>query len=229
MKTYFVTGCNRGIGLGLARIILREGNRLIGTSRNPEAASLQELKHQYSDKAEFLALDVADLRAAAAVGKQLRRNTEIDVLINNAGINDAHDVKFSQLDLEVVAQVFRTNTLGAMALTQALIGIISQSPNSPIIANMSSVMGSLTHNQGGSYAYRISKSALNMFTRTLAFEYPGIICVALHPGWVKTDMGGADAPLSVETSVSGLYGVLNGLTQRQSGGIYDYLGNTVPW
>ncbi|KAI3371777.1 hypothetical protein L3Q82_024333 [Scortum barcoo] len=104
------------------------------------------------------------------------------------------------------------------------------------IINISSILGSITHNWGEganfkSYSYRTSKAALNMVTRCLAADLgsDGILCVSLHPGWVKTDMGGPLAPLTVEESVSGLLAVLSSLTDKDHGGFKDYCGENLPW
>jgi NAD(P)-dependent dehydrogenase (short-subunit alcohol dehydrogenase family) len=128
-------------------------------------------------------------------------------------------------------ECFATNTVGPLRVTAALLANL-RAGERRLVANITSRMGSIADNtSGGSYAYRSSKAALNMANRSMAHELgaDGILCVVFHPGWVQTDMGGANAPLSVEDSVRGLLEVMDGLTTADNGRFLNYSGEEIPW
>lgn len=230
MKTFFITGCNRGIGLGLTKAILQKGHRVIGTCRNPEGArDLWELESDYGDRLQIFDMDVTNDDSVKAVVKRLPSDTMIDVLINNAGVMKGRDSRINEISLSMMEETLRVNTLGPIRVTQALMPLLLNAME-PVIAHISSKMGSIADNQsGGSYVYRISKTALNMFNKSLSIEVPQAVCVVLHPGWVKTDMGGSVAPTSVEESVQGLLQVISELTPKHTGRFFDFKGVEIPW
>ncbi len=223
-STVLVTGANRGIGLELARQLSEAGHQVIGTARKPEQATeLKELG------ARVIQLDVTDADSVAAMAAALE-GVEIDLLINNAGTGGQTPGSFADTDFERVKMTYDVNSLGPMRVTQALLPNILAS-GAKTIVHMSSTMGSISRNSGGYYGYRSSKAALNMLNSSLAAELKtqGVTSVVMHPGWVKTRMGGAGAAITPEVSVSGMVKVIEALEPEQTGGFYDYQGNELPW
>lgn len=223
-SAYVVTGCNRGLGLEFARQLSRRGDRVIATARRPEEAEeLIELG---------LVVYPLDVRDTGSVREFASRLGEmpIDVVINNAGIGVASK-PFAELDLDDLAGFFEVNSLGALRVTRALLPHLRMGDRR-VVANISSMMGSIGDNSsGGAYGYRGSKAALNMLTRSLAIDLrpEGFTCVVLHPGWVSTDMGGPEAPMTSAESARGMISVIDGLTIEKSGLFLDYMGQRVPW
>ena len=230
MKTFFITGCNKGIGLGLVREVLSHGHRVIATCRKPsEATALNQLLSEYSKHLSVVELDVVNDASIARLQSQCATLPAVDVLINSAGICKEYEKSISTLSMAATEEVFRANTMGPMHVVRSLLPALHKAP-APVIVQISSTMGSIANNtSGGAYAYRMSKASLNMFNKTLAIELPQVVCVVCHPGWVKTEMGGEDAQIDVQTSVSGLYKVISGLGIEDSGGFFDYQGNRLPW
>jgi NAD(P)-dependent dehydrogenase (short-subunit alcohol dehydrogenase family) len=221
---FVVTGANRGIGYELARQLVHRGARVIATCRQPEAAdALRELDVRLET------LDIADADSTAAFARRLDGEA-IDVLINNAGVG-VDQATFETLDWDTVLRFFSTNAIGGMRLTQALLPNL-RAGERKLIVNMTSRMGSIEDNtSGGSYAYRASKCALNMMTRSLSLDLrrEGFTCLVLHPGWVATRMGGNSAPLSPQESASRMLELITELTHRDNGRFLDYRGESIPW
>ena len=170
------------------------------------------------------ALDVAvddSVRAfARAVG-----TLPIQLLINNAGMMGQRGAPLAELDMDSVMQTFSVNAVGPLRVTQALLPVLRAGKAK--VVNISSTMGSIADNRsGGALDYRLSKAALNMLSRNLAHElaHDGIVVVSLHPGWVQTDMGGANAPLAVDASVGALLKVIDRLRPEDSGGFLNQRG-----
>ena len=222
--TVLVTGANRGIGLELVKQLEGRGMNVIGTARKPAEAT--ELR---ATRARIEQLDVTDAESLAALAKRLE-GVKIDMLINNAGIGGHNAPSFKETDFTQVDWTFAVNTLGPMRVTQALLPNLEAGQHKTVI-QISSVMGSIERNRGGYYGYRASKAALNMMNKSLALELgkDGFTCVVLHPGWVKTDMGGAGADIEVDVSVKGLIDVIAGLDTDDNGRFYDYQGQEIPW
>jgi NAD(P)-dependent dehydrogenase (short-subunit alcohol dehydrogenase family) len=221
--TVLITGANRGLGLEFARQYSDAGWTVIGTARRPaEATELAALD------VEVERLDVTDQASVDALAAGLEGRA-IDMLINNAGIFPRVS-EIEAVDAEAYAQTLMVNTLGPVRVTQALLPNLRDGGLKRII-NISSRLGSIEMNSGGYYGYRESKSALNMFTRTLAAELgpEGFICLAIHPGWVRTDMGGPTADLSPEESVSEMRAVIDALTSDDNGMYRGYNGDPVAW
>jgi len=222
--TYVVTGANRGIGLAFARELSRRGEVVIATARNPaKARELADLKVRVET------LDVADTKSLSALRRTLA-GQPIDVLVNNAGIGKAGP-GIEQLSLEDLEIHFRVNAIGPVALTQALLPNLRAARRRTVV-NLSSGLGSISGNKdGGWYAYRASKAALNQLTRTMAAELAGesFICIAISPGWVQTDMGGSGATLSPEQSVAAMLKVIDRLRPADTGRFLDHRGKDVPW
>ena len=232
MLRVFITGANRGIGLGLAGQCLQRGYRVFAGCRNPEqAAELHRLQDQHSDRLTVLPLDVTDQSAIENAATTVKEFVDgLDLLVNNAGVGGGED-PFGQLAEEGLIDTFRVNAVAPILLAQAMLPLLKKGQR-PVIASVTSRMGSIADNgSGGYYAYRASKAALNMLHKSLAVDLAqqGIITVVLHPGWVRTDMGGQGGRLSVEESVAGLLQVVDGLTETDSGRFFDWRGKKVPW
>jgi NAD(P)-dependent dehydrogenase (short-subunit alcohol dehydrogenase family) len=222
--TYVITGCNRGLGLELARQLSARGERVVATARDVgDAAALRALE------VDVHALDVTDPSSVESFAGAIAAEP-IDVLINNAGVG-VRSKPFEQVDFDEMERFFAVNTLGAMRVTRALLPGLRAGEGKKII-NMTSRMGSIGDNgSGGAYAYRASKAALNIVTRSLAIDLldEGFVCIVLHPGWVRTDMGGRRAPTPPEESAGGMIRVIDGLRRQDSGEFFDYKGERVPW
>lgn len=223
-REVLLTGANRGIGLEFARQLAARGDRVVATCRNPAAAS------------ELAALDVQvetlDVVEAASIERiaALYEDRNLDLLINNAGVGVGHR-PLGKLDYEEMGIFYATNAVGPLRLIEALLPALRRGEY-PTVVSLTSRVGSIQDNtSGGSYAYRASKAALNAITKSLAIDLAeeGFTCVVLHPGWVQTDMGGTSAPLPTDQSVAGMLRVLEGLSQEDSGGFFDYTGESLPW
>jgi len=223
-KTVVVTGANRGLGLELARQLNDAGAIVIGTARKPDKADdLRELG------VRIVQLEVADAVSVAAMAETLG-DLKIDVLLNNAGIFPQRE-GFEDTDPDEALRVYTVNTIGPLRVTQALMPMMRRA-DGKLIMNMSSGLGSITNNSRGSMVdYRASKAALNMISRTMAAELKeeGFVVVAMSPGWVKTDMGGPNANLTPEESVSGILRTLAGLKGDDTGGYFNHDGSELPW
>jgi len=223
-RTVLITGANRGIGLELARQYSAAGWQVIGTARQPEAADeLRQLA------AQVLQLDVTDPSSVDRLSQDLA-GRPIDMLINNAGIQPLM-WKLAEIDFEAFEHALAVNTVGPVRVTRALMPQL-RSGQLRRIVNITTNLSSITDNtDGGFYGYRESKAALNMFTRSLAAELgpEGFICIALHPGWVKTDLGGPQAPLQVRESVLGMRGVIERLSPADNGTFRTYAGEQMAW
>jgi NAD(P)-dependent dehydrogenase (short-subunit alcohol dehydrogenase family) len=232
MQTTLITGANRGIGLEFCRQYAADGWRVLACSRYPEKSdALNKLVTQYPDLVKIHALDVADHvqieRLAQVLGDE-----SIDLLVNNAGIYpDSDKSGFGHTNYAEWVQAFRTNTMAPLKMAETFATQIARSQQKTIV-NITSKMGSIADNSGGgSYLYRSSKAALNMVVKSLAIDLKplGIIAVVFHPGWVKTDMGGANALISAEQSVSGMRQVIDGLAIADSGKFFGYDGQVISW
>ncbi len=222
--TVLITGANRGIGLEYARQFHAKGYRVIGTARDPgDAAELAKV----SDRVE--ALDVTDGASVAALAERLK-GVPIDILVNNAGFFDRSDTAIDKVDFAMMEQTFAVNTLGPLRMAQALLPNL-RAGKGKLIVNMSSQLGSIEKSTGEWYAYRSSKAALNQINRSLSVELgkEGFRSVVLHPGWVRTDMGGEQATYTPEQSVAGLIAVIEGLGADDNGRFFDFQGKPIPW
>lgn len=229
-KHCLVTGANRGIGLEFVRQLLARGDRVVAACRHPgKAAALNSLTGEYPGRLHVLPLDVASEKSRAELVRELPLVCEhIDLLINNAGVLHSGE-RFGQLSAAHLDDSFRTNASGPLLLTEALAPSLS---NGSTVANLSSTLGSIASTgQFGTPSYNISKAAQNMASVLLAHALRdrGIKVVALHPGWVQTEMGGDGAQITAATSVAGLLRVIDGLTLDDSGRFLDWQGHAQPW
>ncbi len=222
--TVLITGANRGLGLEFARHYEADGWNVIGTARKPaQADALNELD------VRVLQLDVTDRDSVAALAASLG-DAPVDLLINNAGIFPRAST-IESVNYDDYMLTLAVNTAGPMLVTSAVLPNLRNGEQKKIV-NITSRLGSIELNDGSSfYGYRESKAALNMFSKTLAGELgaEGFIVLALHPGWVATDMGGASAPLTPGQSVTAMRKVIGGLAAEDSGGYRSYEGKVEPW
>jgi len=233
MPTVLVTGTNRGIGLELVRQYAADGWSVIACCRDPELAdALTPLAHEGVRVEE---LDVADDASVAALARRLD-GVPIDLVINNAGMyGDREAGRLGKLEADAWMTVFRVNSVAPLLVTQALLPNLraaAAASGHAVVAAVSSKMGSIADNSsGGSYVYRSSKAALNAAMKSLAHDLAGdgILAVTLHPGWVRTDMGGPGGLIDTTESAAGLRGVIAGLSSAQAGNFYDYAGREIPW
>jgi NAD(P)-dependent dehydrogenase (short-subunit alcohol dehydrogenase family) len=214
LATILITGTGRGLGKELARQYAADGWQVIGTERG--------------EKSKYR-LDVTDRKQITRLANTLK-GEPIDVLFCNAGIYGPQGMGLGSLDYEAWEEVLRVNLLGPAALIEALVDNVAASERK-LIAVMSSRLGSIAEASGSSFLYATSKAALNALAKGLAVTLAGrgILVVALSPGWVRTDMGGKQAPLAPDTSVQGLREVIAGLKRADSGKFLSYDGSEIPW
>lgn len=231
MKTVLITGANRGIGLEHARAFAARGIQVLATACVPhEAHDLQHLATSSPGLVTVLAYDAADAQAPAQL-KAALGSTAIDLLLANAGSMDGAHQSFGSVDVQEVLHLVRINSLAPLQLVECLADNLAAS-SKKLVALQSSQMGSIADNSsGGYYGYRISKAALNMVAKGLSNDLRarGVTVVALHPGWVKTRMGGQGAPLTVQQSVAGQQRLFDRLRLADSGRFFNFDGKELPW
>lgn len=230
-KTILVTGANRGIGLELVRQYAIAGCNVLACCRDPGSASELQKTQQTNKNISIYQLDVTNENHIKEIAKKLK-NFPIDILFNNAGVA-GKDNLFGSISYEDLISTFKVNTVAPVMIAQALINQINQGKNK-LIVNTSSTLASIELNDGSDWAwvsYRISKSALNAATKSLAnlLKPKKITVIALDPGWVQTDMGGKDADLTPEESVKGIRKVVENISLEDSGKFIRYNGQSVPW
>jgi len=199
-----VSGAGRGIGLESCRQLLARGFTVVGCPRTGGSDELGRLVREHPERMFEIPMDVGnDASVSAAATAVARVVDHLDLLVNNAGIYPDDDGGVERLDLKKLVEAFDVNALGALRVTRAMLPLLRKGSGKRVI-QMTSQMGSTGDNtSGGSYAYRMSKAALNMANRNLAHELgkEGFLCVAVHPGWVQTRMGGRAAPLELVPAV----------------------------
>ncbi|XP_026168114.1 C-factor-like [Mastacembelus armatus] len=248
-----ITGANRGLGLQMVETLASGAfspGKIIATARNPAAAQkLQELAQKYPN-IHITTLDVVSQesidKAVEAVA-QLVKEDGLNCLINNAGVNVLAD--FHNVTPDMMIENYHTNTVAPVMITKAFLPLLKQAASRggaggsatmgihrAAVINISSMLGSvaLSWDDGDDfkwYPYRASKSALNMMSRCMAADLKpdGILCMAIHPGWVRTDMGGSEADLSTEESITATLSVIGGLTEKDHGSFLSYTGEVLPW
>ncbi len=226
---WFISGANRGIGLELVRQLKARGDRVSAGVRSEEArdALAARLAPQHA-RIDALLFDMRDNAAILAAAKTL--DAPLDVLVANAGASGPSPQSALHTDFDAALDLFNVNTLGPLRLAQAFLPQLRRAKN-PRIALMSSALGSMAAVDLSTPIYSATKAALDKFSQCLAVELKplGVTVVALHPGWVRTDMGGPNAPLSAPESVAGIIATVDGLSLENSGGFVDYRGQTVAW
>ena len=227
MSTILITGASRGLGFEFARQYSLAGWRVIATCRG--AKDMEPLT-ELGGEIEVHKLDVSDHDQILALAHTLRRES-IDVLLNNAGVHGPRPSRLGAIDYEAWDEVFRVNTMGPMRMTECFIDHIARSDRKLIVV-VSSIMGSITDNEvGGAYSYRSTKAAANAVTKNLAIDLRdrGVTVVAMHPGWVTTDMGGAGADMEAAESIRAMRQVIDGIRRGDTGQFLNYDGTVIPW
>ncbi|MEO6968498.1 MAG: SDR family oxidoreductase [Rhodanobacteraceae bacterium] len=232
MQRCLVTGANRGLGLAFARQLLARGARVLACCRDPDHADdLRKLHEKHADDLIVHALDVADSDAIAALphvaAKHLQR---IDLLVNNAGVLVSGE-RFGNVEAESLARSFAVNASAPLLITQALSSLLGRG-NKPRVLCVSTQLASIANASNfRTLSYAMSKAALNMGVKRLAAELGprGIVVLACHPGWVKTDMGGKDATLKPEDSAKALLQLIEQARIEEGGKFLAYDGAELPW
>ncbi|HWS77867.1 MAG TPA: SDR family oxidoreductase [Thermomonas sp.] len=249
-RNCLVTGANRGIGLEFASQLLARGEHVIAACRHPgRAAALNALAGEYPGRLQVLPLDVADPKSRASLLHDLPlvlgdnddgTPARLDLLVNNAGVLHSGE-RLGHMDQALLEDSLRTNAIGPFLLAQALAPLLRDDDRNvvggaracrTVIANISSQLGSIANTtRFGTPSYAISKAAQNMASALLAraLGERGIVVLALHPGWVQTEMGGEHANVPTGEAVRGLLGVIDAATPAQSGSFLDWRGETLPW
>ncbi|XP_068228597.1 C-signal-like [Palaemon carinicauda] len=251
-RSILITGCSRGIGLEMVRQLVNSTNPpniLIATCRNPEKATeLQDLAKKFP-MLKVIQFDVTDYSSLSRIVDDVRAavgDKGLNLLINNAGVlekcpGQVFGVPLQDLEVNVFKDVLEANTTAPLFLIKALLPLLREAANvggqmsvsRAAVVNMSSILASIGGFTGNPdiYGYRASKAALNMITKALAMDFgkEGIFFVALHPGWVQTDMGTSAGMISAEESVGSMFQVLPTLTERHNGLLVSYTGDILPW
>ena len=221
MPTVLVTGANRGLGLEFARQYSADGWDVIGTARQPDdAAELKELGVRVEQ------LEMRDLDALASFGSRV--GDRLDLLIANAGTWKPERAMTAE-DGRAWSEMLTSNTIAPYLLAKAVLEQVAEARGKMVA--ISSGLGSIAESSGGYVPYRTSKAALNMAWRQLAIEARplGVVAAVLDPGWVKTRMGGPNAPSTPEESIGDMRRVIDGLSLERSGGFYRRDGSAEPW
>lgn len=237
-RNCLITGANRGIGLEFARQLLVRGDHVIAACRHPgKATALNALAGEHPGRLHLVPLDVADAKSRAGLVRELPlvlgegddgAPGKLDLLVNNAGVLHSGE-RFGHVEAAVLEDSLRTNAIGPFLLAQALAPLLADGAK---IANLGSELGSIAGiARFGTPSYAISKAAQNMGTALLAqaLRERGIVVLALHPGWVMTDMGGERATVPTDDAVRGLLQVVDAATPAQSGTFLDWRGEPLPW
>ncbi|KAF4085693.1 hypothetical protein AMELA_G00097650 [Ameiurus melas] len=245
-----ITGASRGLGLQMVKHLVGISDRpqkIIATARSPDTAQeLQQIAKSHPE-VYIVPLDVvndASIEAAVQKVSSIVGPAGLNCLINNAGIGVPSDLNSETRDRMMTT--FQSNTASPLFVTRAFLPLLRaaaaacdggvMSVNRAAVINVSSLLGSVQLNWGETsvhraYAYRVSKAGLNMLTRCLALDLQSerILCTVVHPGWVQTDMGGKQAPLTPEESISSLLSVVCALSEKDTGQFLDYEGKNLPW
>lgn len=231
MPTLLITGANRGIGLELCKQYAGLGWNVHAACRVPdEAAELNKLATDSKGLVSVHALEVTNEKQMDALKKELK-GKPVDILLNNAGVHALGASQFGRTDDKAWEEAVAVNLIAPMKMMEHFVDNVAMSERR-IIASMSSKMGSIDDNtSGGSYAYRATKAALNAVMVSAAHDlrHLDIISLILHPGWVRTDMGGPNGEISVQQSAEMLCKILDNCSIEDSGKFFDIDGTIIPW
>ena len=229
MANVLITGANRGIGLALANVYAEAGDTVFAFCRTPQSAGdLNALAECSRGRVRVHTMDVGDERsikaAAGAVG-----NLPIDVLINNAGVKGGDNQSLGNIETSDWIEAFKVMTIGPFRVVQAFLRHVKAAQDPKIVA-ISTQIAATTWPAGGTYVYASTKAALNRVMLSMARDLKDqAIVVLVHPGWVKTDMGGKAADITPEESAAGIHKVVASLTKADSGKFYKWNGDIHPW
>ena len=226
MTTILITGANRGIGLEFVKQYAVDGADVIACCREPaKASALNSIK----GKIRVTALTVDDRNSVAALKKELG-TSPIDILINNAGISGPRGRPEGIIDFDAWLKTFAVNSLAPVMMAFAFEDNLKAGKEKKLVT-ITSQLGSIANHGGGAIAYNASKAAVNSLMHGLALSWvrSGLLVGIFHPGWVKTDMGGASAPVAPQESVQGLRAQIAKLSAANSGAYLDYMGRKIAW
>ena len=230
MKNILITGANRGLGLGFAKKCLKKNVHVLATVRDIKGSKeLLALKERFPDNLEIFELDLLKKKAGYTLANFLG-DRPIDILINNAGVGSTNQ-HFEAVSPKPWLEVLKVNLIAPLMITQSIINNVKKGSDKKIYF-LSSQLGSIGDNaSGGMYIYRSSKTGLNQVVKSLSVDLKpqGITVVSLHPGWVKTDMGGPNAPVSIDESIEGMTQVIHTTDIRDTGRFLNYDGKELPW
>jgi NAD(P)-dependent dehydrogenase (short-subunit alcohol dehydrogenase family) len=234
MKSIVISGANRGLGLALTSAFVAAHRKVFAVCRpGSDQAVLRSLADSADGRVNICELDLRELEGLPALAKTIGQQTEgIDLLINNAGILTDHET-IASVRPEDLLENYRVNTIGPVMLTQHLLPLLHNGQQAMVV-NIASSFASITNKSAAMpprYSYAMSKAALNMFTKTLAAELDpaGITVVAIHPGWMRTGIGGPEARFSAEEAAQALVHTIGQLTPVQSGSFLTWDGKVIPW
>lgn len=230
MARWLITGAGRGIGFGLTIELLKRGDEVVALLRDPRQAGTLQGLDGARQRLLILEADVTEGPALKAAAQSLS-GKNIDVLVNNAGVYGEHGMKVLNGDLDLFADVLMVNTVAPLRVLQAFAPVLRVTGGHAKAVTISSAMGSFTRGQTGEFVYRASKAGINKAIQALAPELlqQDIIAFVMHPGWVRTDMGGAGADISIEQSAKGLIATINGAGKAQAGQFLNYDGTVIAW
>lgn len=230
MANVLITGANRGIGLELARAYAKAGDRVFAFCRDPgKAADLNALASSSGGKVSVHAMDVGDGASIAAAAKVVG-DAPIDIVINNAGVLGGHPQTLESIDFDAWIDALKIMTLGPFRVVQTFLPNLEKSA-SPKVMTVTSQLAASTWPFGGTYAYSSAKAGVNKVMQTLALDLKAknIAVSMIHPGWVKTDMGGPGADITAQESAAGIQSVIAGLSMADTGKFYKWNGEIHPW
>ncbi len=226
MTTILITGTGRGIGLELAKQALAKGWTVYGSARRP----VTEPEAQICTHPQFheLVFDVTDHEAVDAAAASIDR--PVDIVVNNAGVIGPDRQSTADMDFHGFAHTLTVNTLAPLKVAQAFTPHLKRGDN-PRLVTVSSAMGSMSQAKSDRVAYRASKAAVNKICQALATDLraAGICVIAVHPGWVRTDMGGSSADIAAEDSAGGLLRVIENLSMADTGRFFGWDGSPLEW
>ena len=230
MKNVLITGANRGLGLGFVKNYLGKNINVVSTTRELKSSKeLLALKERFPNNLEIFELDLLKEGAGYALANFLG-DRPIDILINNAGVGSTNQ-HLQAVSPKPWLEVLKVNLIAPLMVTQSIIDNVKKGSDKKIYF-LSSQLGSIADNtSGGMYIYRSSKTGLNQVVKSLSVDLKpqGITVVSLHPGWVKTDMGGPNAPVSIDESIEGMMQVIYSTDIRDTGRFLNYDGKELPW
>ena len=243
LKSVLVTGASRGLGLEFVKQLAANPSCqvIVASCRSPESAEELNKICEKNSKIHLKKLDVNEIDTFPQFAQEVQsllQNQGLSCLLNNAGVAPKA-TRYNLVKVEQMESTFKTNVIAPLFLSREFIPMMKENPS--LIVNMSSSLGSISNNKkvmdsggagGGQYPYRSSKAALNMVTRSLSIDLQPfqIGVISVHPGWVRTDMGGPHAKLSPEESCQGVLDFISRFEySNHTGEFFDHLGNKFPW
>jgi NAD(P)-dependent dehydrogenase (short-subunit alcohol dehydrogenase family) len=227
-KTLLLIGASRGLGLALAEEYLKRGWQVVATERGKNKSKLHDLVDKADGRLEIETVDIDIPEQVSGLHARLSKR-RFDLLFVNAGVANDFSETIGTVSTEEFVRVLTTNALSPMRVVETFEGLV---PQTGTIGVMSSGLGSVTNNTTGGYeVYRGSKAALNTYMRSFAARHSSDsrALLVMAPGWVKTDMGGSAAPLTVEDSIPNLANTMDAQTGKAGIQYLDYMGRTIPW